>query len=194
MQPSNKPTLAEIARDYRSFIRRSLTRRCVRPVDVPDLEQEVYLRAHRALPRFDPSFAATPEASLRSWLFGICKHCAGEHNRSARRRTEVPLDEEVLDTAASPEPTCEQAYERREHASYAGPLLAKLAPERRAVLLAYAVDGVPMSEIAAVSQIPLNTAWNRLRLALLDLRAATDRISVIRDVPIPPGPKRRIPR
>lgn len=191
MDHAQKPTLAEIARNYSAFIRRTLAKRRVRSVDVSDLEQEVYLRAERSLSSFDPSWGASPEASLRNWLFGICKHCATEHERQIGKWHESSLDDH-LDDLESADPTGEQAYERSEHASYAVSFLARLPSERRAVILAYVVEGVPMSEVAAQLHIPVNTAWSRLRLALVELRDSASRVSVVRAVPVPPRSRWRV--
>jgi DNA-directed RNA polymerase specialized sigma24 family protein len=49
-------------------------------------------------------------------------------------------------------------------------LLAELAPEQRAVLVSHALDATPMCDVARVQRIPVNTAWNRLRLAREDIR------------------------
>jgi DNA-directed RNA polymerase specialized sigma24 family protein len=54
-------------------------------------------------------------------------------------------------------------------------LLDKLEPQRRAVIVAYTLEGISMSEVAASFNIPVNTAWNRLRLAREDLREAWER-------------------
>lgn len=62
-----------------------------------------------------------------------------------------------------------------ERAALLATLLARLEPRRRAVVMAYELEGVAMVDVAAAQGIPLNTAWNRLRLGREDLRAAARR-------------------
>ena len=47
----------------------------------------------------------------------------------------------------------------------------------RAVVVAYELERVAMAEVAAAQRIPLNTAWNRLRLGREDLRAAARKVT-----------------
>jgi len=53
--------------------------------------------------------------------------------------------------------------------------LDELPFERRVVLVMHDLDGVAVPEIAAALDIPLNTAYSRLRLARVDLTAAVRR-------------------
>jgi hypothetical protein len=55
-------------------------------------------------------------------------------------------------------------------------LLATLEPRRRAVIVAYELEGIAMQDVAARMSISVNTAWNLLRLAREDLRAAYCRL------------------
>ncbi len=54
-------------------------------------------------------------------------------------------------------------------------LLSSLAPDRRHVLVAHEVDGLPMAEVAARFRMRVNTGWNLLRLARQDLVVAARR-------------------
>ena len=81
------------------------------------------------------------------------------------------LDYETADGLSSEEVLIEQ--ERQEVLRR---LLACLDDERRCVIVAYELEGVPMVDIARALGIPVNTAWNRLRLGREDLRAAWKRL------------------
>lgn len=55
-------------------------------------------------------------------------------------------------------------------------LLDCVEPRRRAVVIAYELEGMEMLDVASALNIPVNTAWNRLRLAKMELRAAALRL------------------
>ena len=80
-----------------------------------------------------------------------------------------------MDVATSE--TAEDAMVAAERAALLSALLARLEPRRRAVVVAYELDGLAMVEVAAAQRIPLNTAWNRLRLGREDLRAAARKVT-----------------
>lgn len=64
----------------------------------------------------------------------------------------------------------------RERSEHLLRLVAGIEPGRRGVLVAYVLEEMPMAEVAAALRIPVNTAWNRLRLAREELRAVWARV------------------
>lgn len=171
-EPHGK-SCADLVGEHGAFVRRTLAHLGVAARDLPDVEQEVFRGAVRGLPAFDPALAAHPENALRGWLFGICERQAASHRRVQTKRGEVLRDPEDLDGATCE--TAEDAMLAGERAALLATLLARLEPNRRAVVVAYELDGVAMVDVAASQGIPLNTAWNRLRLGREDLRAAARR-------------------
>lgn len=57
--------------------------------DAEDLAQETFIKAYRAIHRYDASFA------FATWLFTIAKRTAYSHFRSAGRVEEHPLDDQA---------------------------------------------------------------------------------------------------
>lgn len=55
--------------------------------------------------------------------------------------------------------------------------LDAIAIERRAVFVMHDMDGIAVPEIARVLEMPLNTAYSRLRLARDEFRDAIRRLS-----------------
>ncbi|MEZ4312072.1 MAG: sigma-70 family RNA polymerase sigma factor [Polyangiaceae bacterium] len=189
MEISDKPTFEQIVREHGSFIRRTLSHLGVRARDLGDVEQEVLRGVSRGLPAFDPSLAHQAGSPVRGWLFGICERQAASHRRTEARRSEVLLATEELDTSESVAEGSEERFIAEERKALLGRLLATLEPRRRRVLEAYEIDGLPMADIATIESIPVNTAWNRLRLAREDLRAAWHRMdSSRRRLGAPPPP------
>ncbi len=166
---------ADLVGEHGAFVRRTLAHLGVAARDLPDVEQEVFRGAARGLSAFDPALAANPEHALRGWLFGICERQAASHRRAAAKRGEVLRAPEDLDGATAE--TAEDAMLAGEREALLSALLARLEPRRRAVVVAYELDGLAMVEVAAAQRIPLNTAWNRLRLGREDLRAAARKVT-----------------
>lgn len=160
-------------RDHIKFIRCLLSRRGVRPCDLDDIAQEVVCAIFRGLPSFDPSLATTPELAAEAWVYGICGRQAANYRRARRRRAEVfrdPRDVDGLsDTTA---PSVEDLFFACETNAALARALDAMEPFRRDVMVAHELHDVPMAEIAHRQGVSVNTAWNRLRLARADVRAA----------------------
>jgi RNA polymerase sigma-70 factor (ECF subfamily) len=136
--------------------------------DADDAVQESYVKAYRALSRFDSGRAFEP------WFLTIVGRTALSHLRQAARRAAVPLDDpadvdgatladRIADPSHDPESLqrmldAERAFER-------------LSEEHRAIL-ALRVDGdLPYAEIAEALDVPIGTVMSRLaraREALLE--------------------------
>ncbi len=144
----------------------------VRPADVQDVGQEVFLTVHRKL-----SAGEVPR-STRSWLFTLCYHAASNYRQLARHRREATTDEPP-DRRDSAKDIEAQLAARQEGARVAD-VLDALDLDRRTVLVSHDMDEIPMPEIADALGIPLNTAYSRLRLARRDFAAAARRMGLNR--------------
>lgn len=168
----DKPTFDALVSEHDAWLRRTLSRLGIGPNDLEDVLQEVLRGVARGLPAFDPALAAVPEHALSGWLSAICERQARNHRRTRRRRAETPRETAELDTHDSGSPSPETHLLICERDARLHEALETLDPERRAVVVAYELLGTPMAEVAVLLRVPLNTAWNRLRLARADLRAA----------------------
>jgi RNA polymerase sigma-70 factor, ECF subfamily len=146
----------------------------VRPPDVQDVGQEVFLTVHRKL-----SAGEVPR-STRSWLFALCYSAASNYRQLARHRREALHDDvpEAPDSAQS----VETHLASREESARVAAVLDALELDRRSVLVSHDMDGIPVPEIAEALGIPLNTAYSRLRLARRDFVAAARRMGMNRGV------------
>jgi RNA polymerase sigma-70 factor (ECF subfamily) len=170
-----KPTFESIVLEHGPFIRRTLAQLGVASADLKDVEQEVLRGIHRGLSVFDPELSESPSNALRGWLFAICERQAANHRRARLRRGELLLGNDELDTSPGSGPSSEERLVAEQHRVILLRLVDKLEPQRRAVLVTYELEGLPMADVAAAFAIPVNTAWNRLRLAREDLREAWKR-------------------
>lgn len=142
-----------------------LRRLGVREPDIEDVAQELFLRVHRKLDTFDSS------RPLRPWLFGFAYRSASEYRRSPRHRA-LPLDGDASEAAVDVDEPGEASARR----ALVAEALDSLDLDRRAILVGFELDELPMKDMAATMGIPLNTAYSRLRLAREDFAKAVARI------------------
>ncbi|HET9956239.1 MAG TPA: RNA polymerase sigma factor [Polyangiaceae bacterium] len=154
-------SFAEIFRQQARYLWRALLGLGVRPADVDDVCQEVFLVVHRRLPEFDGR-------ALRSWLYAICLRVASDYRRSARVRREVPLadlPEAVPNHAALGEVHVRELW----HTMLRG--LDRLDEEKRAAFVLYEIEELTVREVAEVMGCPLQTAYSRLGAAREQMQA-----------------------
>ena len=147
---------ADVYRQHAEFVWRSLQHLGVRPADLEDLLQEVFIVVHRKLDGFHG------QSRITTWLFGICLRVAARHRRRAffrfeRHTPEVP---ERVDHATPEDRVADE--QRRQVLERA---LARLSLEQRAVFVLFELEGKTCHEIAELVSIPLGTVHSRLHHA-----------------------------
>jgi RNA polymerase sigma-70 factor (ECF subfamily) len=122
--------------------------------DVADLVQETYVRALRALPRFEG------RSSARSWLLAIARRvCADAVRRARRRRT----FEAIWRTEDRPPVDPADIVSMKM-------TLEALSPERREAFVLTQLVGLPYLEAAEVCGVPIGTIRSRVARAREDLQ------------------------
>lgn len=177
-------TLAVEARNGSQEAFRELVERFERPVfglivrivrraeEAEDLAQETFLKAHRALARFDPS------RKFSSWLFKIAHNTALDALRRAGETT-LSLDAPPRDGDEAPEPPADPSAEDpfaraagRDLGRALEAAIHRLRPEYREVLLLRFVEELSYEEIAEVTSAPLGTVKIHIYRARRDLARA----------------------
>ena len=130
---------------------------------IEDLAQDVFLRAYRALPTFDPDLGA----KASTWLLTIATRAALD----ARKRRVIPLRplDDATQVAHAETPETEAA--RAELAKQITVAVESLSDEQRAALVLAEFHGFSMSEIASAMGIAEATAKTRLFRARERMRA-----------------------
>jgi RNA polymerase sigma-70 factor, ECF subfamily len=149
------PTFRAVFDDHYDYVWNSLRRLGVAASDLDDVVDEVFMRVHGKLDTYDPS------RPIRPWLFAFAFRAASDYRRLARHRVFAASDEDNRD----PGPTPEEAAMQNDTGRLVQKALDALSLSTRAVLVMYEIDGRDMKEIAEALEIPLNTAYSRLRLA-----------------------------
>ncbi|NOY93389.1 MAG: sigma-70 family RNA polymerase sigma factor [Deltaproteobacteria bacterium] len=155
-------TFGDLFEAHAAFVFRCVRHLGAREADVPDCAQEVFLVAHQKREQLRES------AGARSWLYRICFHVVRNHQRLAHVRRERPSE---APAARLRNPTPADPVERRETRSRLESVLMALDADKRAVLVAHAIEEMSMREIAEALQIPQKTAYSRLYAARRSARA-----------------------
>jgi RNA polymerase sigma-70 factor (ECF subfamily) len=153
------------------YVWTSLRRLGVHSRDVEDVAQEVFMQLHQRLDQYDPS------RPIRPWLFAFAFRCASDWRRLSRHRVEASGDP---DKWAGESASADTILERAQDHALVMAALERVDLERRAVLILYELDELPMKDIAEALGIPLFTAYSRLRVARQEFTAAVRRIQAQR--------------
>lgn len=140
----------------------AIARRLAGDVDAEDVVMDTYLKAWRALPRFNG------RASLKTWLYRIARNAAIDHLRIRQRHAGVVLPgdgEEPGDVGDLPDPAGRTAAEEvvtRETIDGVSAALDTLSPDMRATLLLRFADGMSYADIAVATGVSIGTVMSRI--------------------------------
>jgi RNA polymerase sigma-70 factor, ECF subfamily len=151
-----RPTTHEIFAAHAPFVLRLARRLGVRPNDIEDVGQEIFVVVHRRLPDLQP------DVPIRSWLFGIARRVVANYRRQAHRREEHASA--GLDLFPGAGDTVRQVQGARDRVKLEE-ALTRLDPIKREVFVLFEFEGIAMREIADMLECPLNTAYSRLHAA-----------------------------
>lgn len=153
---------ASLIQPYAEPIHAFLVRLRGHPDDAEDVLQETLIRAWSSLAGY------RHQGRFEAWLFAIARNAATDRARSARRRTEAPLPDDLGDGAPGPDVDAAN----REFTGDLAEALAGLPEARRSVFLLRQESGLTFREIAEVLDIPLGTALSHMHHAVRALKEA----------------------
>ncbi len=149
------------------YVRRSLRRLGVRPADLDDLSQDVFVAVHGAFATYDAARA------IRPWLFAFVFRVASNYRRLARHRAER-FPEELPDGVDEKTPEAEVVARRRRDLLLEA--LGELPIDRRSAVVMFDMDGFTAGETAEVLGVPINTVYSRVRKGRDELRRSLKRL------------------
>jgi RNA polymerase sigma-70 factor (ECF subfamily) len=142
-----------------------------RPEDAEDLTQETFLRAFRALARYDPT------RPFGAWLHTIASRLCIDHHRRNRAKLvsltqpeEGTAGEERTLEITDPSDRPDEQVEKSELARRLDALVAQLPPDSRAAILLRHQQDLPYEEIARVLGVPIGTVKARIHRARIMLK------------------------
>lgn len=127
---------------------------------IDDVVQEVFVVIHSRLATLQHV------ESLRSWVYGVARRVISSYRRTQRTRiASGDRYAEVADWIEPLPPTPQDLSELAERQRLLLRILSELDQIKREVFVLAEVEGFTMPEIAEALELPLNTAYSRLRLA-----------------------------
>jgi len=164
------PSFKAIYIEYFDFVWSSTRRLGVAPAAMDDVVQEIFMVIHRRIHTLE-----RPE-SLRSWIYSVVRRTVSGYHRSRRSRnaSDSALAHHVgaqMDAQLTPLDVAEQ----NEEAKLLWAVLEEIEPRKREVLVLVEFEGLTVPEIAEALEIPLNTAYSRLRAGRIAFEAGLAR-------------------
>jgi RNA polymerase sigma-70 factor (ECF subfamily) len=154
------PPFEAIFQQYFDFVWSSARRLGVSSASTDDVVQEIFMVIHAKL------HTLRQPQSLRSWIYGIVRRTVSDHHRSQRTRAASGAafaeEAEMLRPAS---PTPEDLSGQNDQVKLLWAMLATLDPPKREVFVLAELEEMTAPEIAEALEIPLNTAYSRLRAA-----------------------------
>jgi RNA polymerase sigma-70 factor, ECF subfamily len=141
--------------------------------DALDLSQEAFVRAYRAISRFDP------DKRFFTWYYRILRNLCMNYLRDRGRHRQVQFESEFELTApraagdADHEPSV--LAERNELVERLWAVMGGMKAEYREILMLREIEGCSYAEIAARLDVPPGTVMSRLHHARRDLKERMDR-------------------
>lgn len=138
--------------------------------DALDLSQEAFVRAFRAMPRFDVN------RKFFTWYYQILRNLCLNHLRRRNRHGEVNATENSQDSESTPPSPAHDIADpavladRSELAVAVWRAVAQLKPEAREVFLLREVEGCSYAEMAERLGVPQGTVMSRLYYARQELK------------------------
>lgn len=160
------PSFQAVYRKYFGFVWSSARRLGVEPAAIDDLVQEIFIVIHAKLDTLE-----RPEA-LRSWIYSVVRRTVSTHRRAKRAQ---PLGLEGSVEAPSHAPTPHEQIESSQELQLLQSLLAELDEPKREVFALVELEELSVPEVADALEIPVNTAYSRLRAARQAFEAALAR-------------------
>jgi RNA polymerase sigma-70 factor (ECF subfamily) len=163
-------TLEDIYKQHADFVWRCLRRQDVPRQDAADAFQEVFLTVHRSLARFEG------RASVRTWLFTICRSVARDRRQRAHQRHELPAADATLRDEADRFADAAARLEHNDRLAQLEVILSRMQPELRDVFVLFEVEDMTGDEIASALGIPAGTAYSRLQVARKSFKQGVEQL------------------
>lgn len=168
-QRGDKSSFRIIYQRYHHKVRATLYKICGREF-LDDLQQEVFLKVWRGLPRLrNPDYFST-------WLYRICWNVASDFSlkrKKDRQRQQVEMSDMTQALANHHNASYYGGNQKLLHLHYQD-LIAKalqnLSLDHRAVIVLHDLEDLQQKEIAEILSIPLGTVKSRLFSARKNLR------------------------
>jgi len=167
LAPNQSRRLGTLVDQYFDFAWRSLRRLGVPEPSVDDAAQQLFLVVATKLDAIDP-------ARERSFVFGSAVRIASDYRHALQRERERGANEAAV--LLDPLPGADELLDHKRARELLDRLLDALPMDLRTVLVLAEGEGMTMSEIAHLCEIPAGTVASRLRRARASVLDMVQRI------------------
>lgn len=168
-QPRLPPDFDAWFREHRPTVYRYIRFRLATREAAEDVTSEVFMKALRALDRYDPN-----RASPRTWLLRIARNAVTDHLRSLRRRSSLHVSLDRVPDLVADVPTQEERVLREERIEMILNANRSLRPADQEILSLRYGAGLNNQEIAEALNISGNAVAVRVHRALARLKETVD--------------------
>lgn len=179
-RPADGSDIERIYAEHVRYVWRCLRALGVRDAALDDAVHDVFLVVQQKLAQFDG------QAAVTTWLYAIALRIARRARATARKDAwrfatgegDDTLPEPVTAHAVSTDHP-ERALERGERLSLARRALERLDDDKREAFVLSQVEQRSAPEIVAITGLPLNTVYSRVRAAKAAFQAEVARLELI---------------
>ena len=183
-QRGDELAIGALIRRYQNYVFRLCFLVMRSEQDAEDMAQETFIRAFRALPRFE----VREGASFEAWLYRIAVNAC--RSRMRRKWYQVlPWPSPAPDVVAEPEAQPDRQVIKDERRNEVLEAIDSLGEKHRLVVILRYYAGLSNEEIAQTLSIPsgtvrsrLHTARQRLKTVLADKEEETEQLAVSKKV------------
>ena len=162
VQQGDKNAFNLLVTKYQHKVSNLVSRYVSNHSDVPDIVQEAFIKAYRALPNF------RGESAFYTWLYRIAVNCAKNHSVALGRKppsNDVEIEDaefydggEALRENASPE----KVLLTQEIKKVIFDTIAQLPDDLRIAINFREIEGLSYEEIATIMECPVGTVRSRI--------------------------------
>jgi RNA polymerase sigma-70 factor (ECF subfamily) len=166
-EPHSVLVFSAVYRDYFEFVWSCTRRLGVGGEAIDDVVQEILIVIHARLHTLERT------ESLRSWIYGIVRRTVSTYHRS-RRTKEASMGRTIDDSGfrQSCTPTPLDIVEQSDQMALLWELLNEVGDAKREVFILAELEEMTVPEIAEALEIPVPTAYSRLRAARIAFEEA----------------------
>jgi RNA polymerase sigma-70 factor (ECF subfamily) len=162
------PPFEAVYAKYFDFVWATARRLGVEVSAIDDVVQEIFIAIHGSLPTLQRTEA------LKSWIYSVARRTVSNYHRAVRARggKGTALVDDQLE---SPQPTPFEVTLKNSDLQLLAGLLEELDEPKREVFALVELEEMSVPEVADALDIPVNTAYSRLRAARAAFEAAVAR-------------------
>ena len=158
--PSQVPSFSAVYEQCFDLVWSAAQQLGVSPEAMDDVVQEIFVTIHARLGSLQQV------ESLRSWVYGVARRTVSTYRRARRARNAHGAEyAEVAGWLEAVPPTPHDASVLADRRRLLMKLLSELDESKREVFVLSEIEGITAPEMAAALEIPVNTAYSRLRAA-----------------------------